>query len=66
MPQRRKRLASNSVAQLRLVAEGKQRLLAARPRTRARDRENMLWCQIGRNAPLGRAREGAVVADITA
>ena len=64
--QRRQRIARRLVAQLRLVAQGEQRLGAARRLAGAGDGEHLVGRQVGRLAgprPLG---EGAVVADVAA
>ncbi len=64
--QRRQRIARRLVAQLRLVAQGEQRLGAARRLTGTGDGEDLLRRQVGRLAgprPLGK---GTVVADVAA
>ena len=66
VPERGQRLARGAVAQLRLVAEGEQRLGAARGRPGARDRQHLVRRKIGGPPgarPLG---ERAVVADVAA
>jgi hypothetical protein len=59
-------LARHRVSELRLVAEGEQRFLAAGHGPRARDAEHLVAREIGALAPPRRMREGAVVADVAA
>src|SRR5207244_10153335 len=59
-------LFRSAIAQLRLVAEREQRLLAAGASPGLGDGEHLLGCQIGRFAALRRASEGAVAAAVTA
>ncbi len=55
-----------AVAQLRLVAEREQRLLAVGRGPRARDGEHLVGREIGGGVAARRMREGAVVAAIAA
>ena len=64
--ERRKLLARGAVAQLGLVAEGEQRLAAARGRARARDLQHLVDRQVRALAAPRRRRERAVVADVAA
>ena len=64
--QRGQRLAGGGVAQLRLVAEREQCLLAARGLAGARDLEHGVGREEVRLARVGRAGEGAVVAHVAA
>ena len=66
MAQPREFVARCGVAQLRLVAEREQRLLAARPDAGRRDRQHLVEREIGIVAPARRLRERAVVADVAA
>ena len=66
MAQPRELVARCGVAQLRLVAEREQRLLAARPDAGRRDRQHLVEREIGIVAPARRLRERAVVADVAA
>ena len=62
----RELLASDPVAQLGLVAEGEQRLRAARRGSRPGDLEHLVDRQEGSLAAARRPRERAVAADIAA
>ncbi len=64
--ERGQRLAGGGVAQLGLVAEREQRLLAARGLAGAGDLEHGVGREEVRLARVGRAREGAVVAHVAA
>ncbi len=59
-------LAGGAVAQLGLVAEREQRLVAARGGARPGDGEHLIDAHVGPCAARRRRREGAVMADITA
>ena len=65
-PELRELFARRAVAQLRLVAEREQRLLAAGRCAGARDRQHLVEREIGALALARRLREGAVVADVAA
>ena len=58
--------ARDRVAQLGLVAEGEERLLAAGRSTCAGDREHLLARQIGALAPARCCRKRAIMADVAA
>ena len=62
----RQLLARRAVAQLGLVAEREQRLLAAGRGARARDRQHLVGREIGARVAARRLREGAVVAGVAA
>ena len=66
MAEPRQGFARRAVAQFGLVAEGEQRLLAAGPGARLRDRQHLVAAEIGRLAAAQRVREGAVMADVAA
>src|SRR5215204_715010 len=57
-------VAGGAVAQFRLVAEGEQRLLAARRLAGSRDRKHRVARQIGRLFAPWCASESTVVADV--
>src|SRR5262249_24082755 len=59
-------IARGAVPELGLVAEGEERLGAARGGARARDREHLVLGQVGALAAARRPGEGAVVADVAA
>ena len=60
------RLAGGAIAQLRLVAEGEQRLLAAGRPSGLGDRQHLIRREIGGAVPTRRRGEGAVVAHVAA
>ena len=66
MAEGRQLLARDLVAQLRLVAEGEQRFLAARGGAGARDGQHLVPRHVGALSFAGRVREGAVMADVAA
>src|SRR6185436_5208306 len=59
-------LARRPVAQLGLVAEREERLVAAGEAPCLRDREHLVLAHVAALAAPGRARERAVVADVAA
>ena len=65
-PQPGELLTRRAVAQLRLVAQREQRLVATGRRTRARDREHFVDRHVRPLPAPRRARERAVVADVPA
>jgi len=66
MAERLELLACRAVAQLRLVAQGEQRLVAARLGAGAGDGEDLVAGQIDPLAAARRLGEGAVVTDVAA
>jgi hypothetical protein len=64
--ERRQLLARRAVAQLRLVAQGEQRLVTARLGAGAGDFEHLVAVEIDPLAAARRMGEGAVVADVAA
>ncbi len=64
--ERRQRLTRRGVAQLGLIAQGEQRLGAARRGAGAGNGEDLVRREIGRLASLRPLRESAVVADVAA
>ncbi len=66
VPQFRQSLPRRAVAKFGLVAEGEQRLGAARRLTRAGDGQHLVGGQIYRMPGAGAFGEGAVVTDVTA
>ena len=64
--ERGKRLARRPVAELRLVAEGEERLLATGVPPRFGDRQHLFGRQVGGDAPAWGRGEGAVVANVAA
>ena len=65
-PRRMRSFARGAIAQLRLVAEREQRLLASGVAAGARDRQDLLARQKCRLARARRMREGAVMANVPA
>ena len=66
MPERIEGGAGRPIAQLRLVAQREQNLVAAGPRPGPGDGKDLLTGEVDRFAGLGRMGEGAVGADIAA
>src|SRR5262245_23389021 len=66
LPQFRELTLSGAIAQLGLVAQGEQRLVAAGRLAGARDCHNFLWRQIATLTAHRRMRERAVVAGVAA
>ena len=65
-PERLELLARSPVAQLRLVAQGEERLAATGALARACHLEHLVEAQVGTLAPARRPRERAVVTDVAA
>jgi hypothetical protein len=65
-PERRELLACGAVAELGLVPEGEERLVAAGRGPGAGDGEHLVGAHVRALAAPGRAGEGAVVADVPA
>ncbi len=62
----RQRLARRGVAQLGLVAQGEERLMAAGARPGTGDRQHLIGVEVSGLAAARRVGEGAIVADVAA